>query len=307
MKTGCIDQDRLRSQVKHLVADLFRPDVFEPDTIRDEEPPGDGESCIDAEDAVELALCVEEEFGVAVHCGEESNRVFTSIASMADFIHLQRAPVRRSAGARIPVVLPAPIVRIGPGGLAQIVRCAASLTLGLCAALGLPAASQPGWAEPVAERQSYTLRQDAPVEWVDRETVRPTLASGTGIFTRPANVLAPTVVELATRRLAAESLFSRRALDQELVRRELSDFDRFVLNRYPLVAHVGFVRFGLGSTNAERARERYQAEEKLARTDEMIRFAAALAAVDPAAARALRHFVWESAGPARTVDELKYE
>ena len=87
MKKRRLDQNLLLSQLKYLIADMFRLDILEPDKIADDEPLMGGSFCVDSLDALELAICVEEEFGIAI-CGErESHRVFTSITNLADFIH----------------------------------------------------------------------------------------------------------------------------------------------------------------------------------------------------------------------------
>ena len=41
---------------------------------------------LDSLDALELAMCVEEEFGVTITSREESHRAFASIGDLADFI-----------------------------------------------------------------------------------------------------------------------------------------------------------------------------------------------------------------------------
>jgi acyl carrier protein len=87
VKNRRLDQSLLLSQLKYLVADMFRLDILEPDKIADDEPLIGNSLCLDSLDVLELAICVEEEFGIAIRSGEESHSVFTSIASLADFIH----------------------------------------------------------------------------------------------------------------------------------------------------------------------------------------------------------------------------
>ena len=300
------DSDQMLAHAKHLVADLFRPDVLELDMLGDHELLWDGEPYRDSLDAVELARCVEEESGVAIRRGEEFRSGFTNIASVADSIYAHRDHPGRTGGPRTPAIALAAAGPIRMGEFARMARCAVSLILGFCATLGVRAAEDAVRADWPGDRLSYSIVQDAPIEWSTVEAGRRILTPESSVFTLPGCMSLRTVVEPATRRLTAESFFSRSAFDQELVRRELTDFDRFVLNRYPLVAHVGFVRFGLASSNGERARERYQAEEKLEWTAEMMHFAEALAAVDPAEAKTLRGFVGKSAGPDRTADDLKF-
>ena len=109
-------QDLLPSRLKHLVADLFRPDISEPDTISDRAPLIGGSLGLDSLDALELALCVEEEFGLALYSPEDSQRAFSSISSLAVFIHTHAytSPVRQHSreerqtyGRGMPALAPA--------------------------------------------------------------------------------------------------------------------------------------------------------------------------------------------------------
>ena len=109
-------QDLLPSRLKHLVADLFRPDISEPDTISDRAPLIGGNLGLDSLDALELALCVEEEFGLALYSPEDSQRAFSSISSLAVFIHTHAytSPVRQHSreerqtyGRGMPALAPA--------------------------------------------------------------------------------------------------------------------------------------------------------------------------------------------------------
>jgi acyl carrier protein len=81
------DQDTLLSQLKHLIADMFRIDIIEPDKIANDEPLIGGSLGLNHLDAFELAICIEERFGVRICTLEESHHAFASIASLADFIH----------------------------------------------------------------------------------------------------------------------------------------------------------------------------------------------------------------------------
>lgn len=92
-----LDQDLLTSRLKHIVADLFRLDLPEPDKISDHEPLIGGNLGLDHLDALELAMCIEEEFGVTLPSREESDRAFANIASLVAFIvqaHASASPVR---------------------------------------------------------------------------------------------------------------------------------------------------------------------------------------------------------------------
>jgi acyl carrier protein len=86
VKIRRLDRDLLLKHLKHLIVDILRLDILEPNKITNDESLMDGNLCLDSLDALELAICVEEEFGVAICGGREPPRFFTSIASLADFI-----------------------------------------------------------------------------------------------------------------------------------------------------------------------------------------------------------------------------
>ena len=87
MKHRSRDRNLLPARLKQLVVDLFRLDILEPAGIADDEPLIGGSLGLDSFDAVELAICIEEEFGIALCSRGASHSAFASIASLADFIH----------------------------------------------------------------------------------------------------------------------------------------------------------------------------------------------------------------------------
>ena len=89
MKNRCLDRESLRSQLRQLVAALLRPDILEPDEIADDRLLSGASLCPDSLDALELALCVEEKFGIAIRSGDEARGAFTNIAHLADFIRVR--------------------------------------------------------------------------------------------------------------------------------------------------------------------------------------------------------------------------
>jgi len=80
-------------QLKCLAAGLFRPDILNPGAIDDDLPLIGGSLCRDSVDALELAICIEEEFGIAIRSEGYSQGVFKNFASLADFLCAQ-APAR---------------------------------------------------------------------------------------------------------------------------------------------------------------------------------------------------------------------
>jgi acyl carrier protein len=86
VKNRRLDRDLLLKHLKHLIVDILRLDILEPNKIANDEPLIGGSLCFDSLDALELGICVEEEFGIPICGGKESPRVLTSIASLADLI-----------------------------------------------------------------------------------------------------------------------------------------------------------------------------------------------------------------------------
>ena len=93
----------LVSQLKHLVADLFRLDLDDPEEISDHESLVGGSLDLDSTDLLELALCIEEMFGLTILRRDLSPRLFSSIASLANFIAANTLRNPRFAAATQPV------------------------------------------------------------------------------------------------------------------------------------------------------------------------------------------------------------
>ena len=124
-----------------------------------------------------------------------------------------------------------------------------------------------------------TLPPFAPAATLRAAAVR---AAPPTVFHRPNLVFSPPATARAEilRRMAEESLYERGAFDHELVKRELTRFDRCFLNRFTLPL--------VGVSREQRAREAYR--ERLARhfDDEVNAFARVLQSSDPTAAAGLR-------------------
>ena len=81
--------DPLTSRLKHFIVDTFRLRDVAADQITDDEPLIGGGLGLDSLDALELALGLEEKFGITVHSQDESQVALASIASLAGFIRAQ--------------------------------------------------------------------------------------------------------------------------------------------------------------------------------------------------------------------------
>ena len=108
-----LDHAQLLSQLKELVTDLFRPEIDEPEQLSDHGSLLGDNAGLDAGDALELSICIEEKFGVIIRRGEQAFRAFASFASLAAFILACSQPERvlaaaaRIVGPVLPVLLPA--------------------------------------------------------------------------------------------------------------------------------------------------------------------------------------------------------
>lgn len=103
------DRVRLRSQLKHLVADMFRLDVLMPDDIADDAPLVGGSLDLDSFELLELALCIEETFGIAVRRNEESRIARGSISDLADFIGVRMPAARVPPSGRAAALASSPL------------------------------------------------------------------------------------------------------------------------------------------------------------------------------------------------------
>ena len=83
----------LEDQLKHLIVDALALEDVEADEIKTDEPLFVEGLGLDSIDALELALAIQEKFGVATSPDDERNReIFFSVKTLAEF-------VRKATGA----------------------------------------------------------------------------------------------------------------------------------------------------------------------------------------------------------------
>lgn len=102
VKSHSLDPDQLRSRLKHLIAELFRLDLADADNIADDEALIGGSLGLDSLDGLELAMCVEEEFGITITSRAESVSAFTNIASLAGYIQARSEAAEPVSAHRVP-------------------------------------------------------------------------------------------------------------------------------------------------------------------------------------------------------------
>lgn len=80
-------EDSLEDRLKKLIVESLALEDVEPDEIQTEEALFVEGLGLDSIDALELALAIQEEFGVATSPDDERNReLFFSVKTLADFI-----------------------------------------------------------------------------------------------------------------------------------------------------------------------------------------------------------------------------
>jgi acyl carrier protein len=92
MRTSDLSTGNLQAQLRVIIAQLFRLDI-DPDNIANDQLLIGGNLELDSLDRVELAICIEEAFGIALPRGERGKKVFRSIASLEEHIRERTSAV----------------------------------------------------------------------------------------------------------------------------------------------------------------------------------------------------------------------
>jgi acyl carrier protein len=83
-------QESLEDQLKDLIVDALALEDVDPSEINTEEPLFVEGLGLDSIDALELALAIQEKFGVATSPDDERNReLFYSVKTLAEFIRVE--------------------------------------------------------------------------------------------------------------------------------------------------------------------------------------------------------------------------
>lgn len=86
-----MDSQALREQIKALIVKELDLRTRQPSDIKDDEPLFGGGLGLDSLDALQLAVAIEEQLGVRIPEGEEAQRIFASVASLAEYVVQARA------------------------------------------------------------------------------------------------------------------------------------------------------------------------------------------------------------------------
>ncbi len=91
-----MDMARLKSEIKALIVDELNLQGRDPTTIDDDAQlfgTGDGGGLgLDSLDALQLAIGIEERFGVRIPEGDEARPIFRSVSAIAAHIEATRRP-----------------------------------------------------------------------------------------------------------------------------------------------------------------------------------------------------------------------
>ena len=81
-----MDPAELRSEIKRLIVAELQLAGREPESIDDDAPLFGGALGLDSLDALQLAISLEERFGVRVPEGDEGRSIFRSVRGIADYV-----------------------------------------------------------------------------------------------------------------------------------------------------------------------------------------------------------------------------
>ena len=86
------DAVELKSKVKELIVEAANLQNVDPRSIDDASPIFGSGLGLDSLDALQLAMSLEEKFGVRVPEGDEGRTVFASVNAIADFVTAHKKP-----------------------------------------------------------------------------------------------------------------------------------------------------------------------------------------------------------------------
>lgn len=86
-----MDSASLKLEIKQLIVRELNLEGRDPSTIEDDAPLfGEGLG-LDSLDALQLAMSIEERFGVRIPEGDEARPIFRSVSALASFVAAQRS------------------------------------------------------------------------------------------------------------------------------------------------------------------------------------------------------------------------
>lgn len=81
-----LDQTTIRGNLKRLIVESLNLEGLTPDSIADDAPLFGQGLGLDSVDALELVVALEQEYGISIESHEVDKTVFTSVASLGEFV-----------------------------------------------------------------------------------------------------------------------------------------------------------------------------------------------------------------------------
>ena len=80
------DQTTIRGNLKRLIVESLNLEGLTPDNIADDTPLFGQGLGLDSVDALELVVALEQEYGISIESHQVDKTVFTSVASLGEFV-----------------------------------------------------------------------------------------------------------------------------------------------------------------------------------------------------------------------------
>jgi acyl carrier protein len=91
-----MDKASLKTEIKQLIVKELNLEGRDPASIEDDAPLFGGGLALDSLDALQLAMSVEERYGVRIPEGDEARAIFASVTALAN--HVAAADEARGSG-----------------------------------------------------------------------------------------------------------------------------------------------------------------------------------------------------------------
>jgi acyl carrier protein len=87
-----LELSTLKAEIKELIVRELNLEGRDPSSIEDDAPLFGGGLSLDSLDALQLAMSIEERYGVRIAEGEEARAIFASVSALARHVAAARAP-----------------------------------------------------------------------------------------------------------------------------------------------------------------------------------------------------------------------
>jgi acyl carrier protein len=87
-----LELSTLKAEIKELLVRELNLEGRDPSSIEDDAPLFGGGLSLDSLDALQLAMSIEEKYGVRIAEGDEARAIFASVSALARHVAAARAP-----------------------------------------------------------------------------------------------------------------------------------------------------------------------------------------------------------------------